>query len=60
MRYTPHCSKPAEQNQDKHDKEYEAESATTVVAGSIEEAAPKPAKATEQCDYQNDEEDGSK
>jgi hypothetical protein len=60
MRYFPHCSKPAEQNQDKHDKEYEAETATTVVAGPIEEAAPEPAKAPEQRDYQNDEEDGSK
>jgi hypothetical protein len=41
MRYFPHCSKPAEQNQDKHDKEHEAETATTVVAGPIEGAAPR-------------------
>jgi hypothetical protein len=34
MRYFPHCSKPAEQNQDKHDKEYEAETATTVVGST--------------------------
>src|SRR5471030_292883 len=53
-------SKLAEQNQDQHDNEYEAESAAAVVTGPIEGAAPEPAKAPEQRDYQNDEQDGSK
>jgi hypothetical protein len=44
--HSPDRSKPAEQNQDKHDKEYEAESAT-IVAGPIEGAAPEAAKAPE-------------
>ena len=38
-------SKPAEQNQDQHDNEYEAEPAATVIAGPIERAAPESAKA---------------
>jgi hypothetical protein len=41
MGHFPDRSKPAEQNQDKHDKEHEAETATTVVAGPIEGAAPR-------------------
>lgn len=41
------CSKPAEQNQDQHDYEYEPEPAAAVVAGPVEGAAPKPAKASE-------------
>src|SRR5579863_594881 len=51
--------KLSEQNQDQHDNEYEAEPAATVVAGPIKRAAPEPAKAPEQRDYQNDEQDGS-
>jgi hypothetical protein len=42
-----------------HDKEYEAESAAAVIAVPVERAAPEPAKAPEQRDYQKDEEDGS-
>jgi hypothetical protein len=45
MGYSPHRSEPAEQNQDKHDYEYEAESAAAIVAGPIEEAASEPARA---------------
>jgi hypothetical protein len=45
--YVVRFSKPAKQNQDQHDNEYEAEPAATVVAGSVERAAPEPAKAPE-------------
>jgi hypothetical protein len=48
-----------EQDQDEDDNEYEAEPASTIVTGPVEGAAPKAAKASEQCDYQNDEQDGS-
>jgi len=50
-------SRLAEQNQDQHDNEYEAEPAAIVVAGPIESAAAEPAKAPDQRDYQNDEQD---
>jgi hypothetical protein len=50
-RYTAaHCpgsSKLAEQNQNQHDNEYQAESAAAVIAGPVKRAAPKPAKAPE-------------
>ena len=39
-------SKPAEQNQNQHDNEYEADPAATVVAGALEGAASEPAKAS--------------
>ena len=47
MGYSPHRSEPAEQNQDKHDYEYEAESAAAIVAGPIKGAATEAAKAPE-------------
>ena len=40
-------SKPAEQNQDQHDNEHEAEPAATMVSGPVEGASADPAKATE-------------
>jgi len=40
-------SELAEQNQDQHDNEYEAEPTATVIAGPIERAAPESAKAAE-------------
>jgi hypothetical protein len=52
-------SKLAEQNQDQQDNDYEAEAAATVVTGPVERAAPEAAKAPEQQDYQNDEQDDS-
>jgi len=39
-------SKPAEQNQNQHDNEYEADPAATVVAGALEGAASEHAKAS--------------
>jgi hypothetical protein len=47
LEHCPGSSKLAEQNQDQHDNEYEAEPAATVVAGAVEGAAPEPAKAPE-------------
>src|ERR1700730_991211 len=45
--HCPGSSKPAEQNQDQHDNEYEAEPAAAAVAGPVEGAAPEPAKSPE-------------
>jgi hypothetical protein len=39
--------KPAEQDQDQHDNEYEAEPAATVVPGPVEGASAEATKATE-------------
>jgi hypothetical protein len=46
-------------NQDRHDYEYAAEPAATVIAGPVQRTAPETAKASEQHDYQNNEQDGS-
>ena len=43
-RHCPGSSKLAEQNQNQHDNEYEAESATAVIAGPVERPAPSPLK----------------
>ena len=53
------ASKPAEDDQDQHDNENEAEPASPIIAGPIERAAADSAKASEQRDYEDDEEDSS-
>jgi hypothetical protein len=40
-------SKPAEQNQDQNDNEYEAEPAAAIIARPVEGAASEAAKASE-------------
>ena len=52
-------SEPAEQDQDQHDNENETEAAATVITGAVERFAAEAAKAPEQYDDQNDEQDGS-
>jgi len=52
-------SEPAEQDQDQHDNENETEAAATVITGAVERSAAEAAKAPEQYDDQNDEQDGS-
>jgi hypothetical protein len=41
LEHCPGSSKLAEQNQDQHDNEYEAEPAATVVAGAVEGRRPR-------------------
>ena len=52
-------SKPAEQNQDQQDNDYEAKATAAVIAGPIKGPASKPTKSAEQNDNQNDQQDCS-
>jgi ferritin-like metal-binding protein YciE len=50
---------PAEQDQDQHDNQHEADAATAVIAGAVERTATNAAKAAEQDDNQDDEQNCS-
>jgi hypothetical protein len=52
-------SKPAEQNQDQKDDNHDAQSTTTVVAGTVEWAATKPTETSNQDDDQDNKQNGS-
>jgi hypothetical protein len=45
--------KPAEQNQDQKDDNHDAQPTTTIVAGAVEWAAPKPTETSNQDDDQD-------
>jgi hypothetical protein len=52
-------SKLTDQNQDQYDNDYEAKTAATVVAGSVEAASADAAEPSEQRDDEKDEQYGS-
>ena len=47
-------------HQDQHDNEYEPEATAAVIASPVKGTATQPAKAAEQRDNDNDEQNGSK
>ena len=52
-------SNPAENNQNQYDNKDKAQPAATIVAGPVKRASADAAEATQQRDYQNDEQYGS-